>query len=251
MHEIRSVFIIGSGNVATHLANNLYRVGITISGILSRDLGHAQKLAQQVHSKATTDLNDIPKSESDLILVSISDNNLEEVRNKFRSSIPVVHTSGTFSSSSFDGVFYPLQTFSADRQIDLGKVPFLIEGNTEDLQKQLIKLAQKLSSHVRITSPENRSNIHLSAVWVNNFVNHLIYKADALATSNSVDFKLLLPLLEETVKKAIETDPYTAQTGPARRNDQQTIQAHLDRLKGVDQDIYYLLSKSITDTYNK
>lgn len=251
MEEIRSVFIIGSGNVATHLAIHLHQVGIVISGVLSRNIEHARKLAQQVHSRAFTDYDEIKVSHPDVILVSISDSNLEDLRNKLNTDIPVIHTSGTFSSPLYHGVFYPLQTFSIDRKIDLNTVPFLIEGRDEKLRKQLINLAQKLSSDVRLTSHEDRKNIHLSAVWVNNFVNHLIFKAKTLAVSNNVDFQLLIPLLEETVLKAIETDPFNAQTGPARRNDQLTIESHLSRLKDIDYDLYYLLSKSITDTYNK
>lgn len=247
-NEIKSVVLIGSGNVATHLGNALQAISIDIKGVWSRDERNAKTLADLLNSHLIDSLSDLP--DSDLVIVSVSDLALPDVINSISVSSPVVHTSGTFDSSKYNGVFYPLQTFSKNRKVELRNVPFLIESNDKSLFASLSELAFKLTSVVYESTPLERRNLHLSAVWISNFVNHMIFKAKELCEQNDVSYKLLLPLLDETVKKAIETDPYTAQTGPARRNDTITINSHLDKLEGLNKELYSMITKSIIDTYH-
>jgi predicted short-subunit dehydrogenase-like oxidoreductase (DUF2520 family) len=97
---------------------------------------------------------------------------------------------------------------------------------------------------------KNRQKYHLAAVFVNNFVNHLFYKAQVQLKQNNLDWELLKPLMEETVAKLDDHSAFDAQTGPARRNDHDTILTHQSLLTEEDLSIYKLLTNSIQTTYN-
>jgi predicted short-subunit dehydrogenase-like oxidoreductase (DUF2520 family) len=96
---------------------------------------------------------------------------------------------------------------------------------------------------------EKRAHLHLAAVWINNFTNHMVYQAQKFASSKQLNYALLLPLLEETVNKLQSQTPFDAQTGPARRGDEATIEKHLSQLDGTTQELYALLTDSIQETY--
>ena len=49
------VTIIGSGNVATHLAVALHKQGVVINQVYSKSIDNAQILAKQVNAEAISD----------------------------------------------------------------------------------------------------------------------------------------------------------------------------------------------------
>ena len=66
-------------------------------------------------------------------------------------------------------------------------------------------------------------------------------------------FDELKPLISETFMKAIENGPVNSQTGPAVRNDKNTVRKHLELLS-FDHDlqkIYREISRSIYNYHNK
>ncbi len=129
--------LIGSGNVATHLAKILTIKGFFIGEIFSKNIENAKILAEELkifekkdkntqkkHSHTNvTDSLDFSESESKLFILAVKDDFLAEVVAKLklpRNSF-VMHTSGSmplellmpFTEKSIGiGVFYPLQTFS-------------------------------------------------------------------------------------------------------------------------------------------
>jgi len=131
----------------------------------------------------------------------------------------------------------------------LANVPFLIEANNELFGKQIFNLALKLSDHVLYANSEERKKIHLGAVFVNNFTNHLLYLSKEYVDSKQLNWDILKPLLQETIDKLNSVEPFDAQTGPARRNDTKIIQNQLQELEGRSKEIYELISKSIVETY--
>lgn len=251
MKGITSISIIGTGNVAFHLGNAFFEKGIRIDAVYNRTKSKATELAVRWNAIATESVNDL---NSDLILVCISDVAINEVINQLPADIPVAYTSGAIGIHEISrkkniGVLYPLQSFSKDKTIDLFEVPFLIEADSIELSQNLFDLAWKVSRNVSYVNSEDRKKYHLAAVWVNNFTNHMVYQAKNYLDKESLDFNILLPLLAETADKLKTLDPYAAQTGPAKRNDQQTIHAHEEMLFGITKELYTLISKSITDTY--
>jgi len=249
MSDITSIFVIGAGNVAQHLASSLAH-HVKITGIYSKNGENAKLLSKQLGIKHQSSLFPIP--ECDLILICTNDDAILLLINELPKDIKIAYTSGSIELPNLDnvGVFYPLQTFSKDRAIDLSKVPFLIETNKDSLKSDLKNLANKISHKVLDANSEERKKIHLAAVFINNFTNHLAFISKDILQKNQLDWELLLPLLNETVSKITDGDPLNVQTGPARRNDTSIIAAHQKLLEEDQLNIYNSITKSIIKTYN-
>jgi predicted short-subunit dehydrogenase-like oxidoreductase (DUF2520 family) len=251
MEAIGSVAIIGTGNVASHLGTALFNEGIRISGVYGRKSNEAYTLSHYWNSEIITDLSDL---HADLALICVSDDAVNEIVSFLPSGMNVAYTSGSVRLDSFSmknpiGVFYPLQTFTKGKEVDIFEVPFLIEASLENFAQELFDLASKISRKVVFANSEERTFYHIAAVWVNNFTNHLSYQAKVLLDNQKLDFDLLLPLLRETVDKLHHIGPLNAQTGPARRGDQRTIEKHEKHLAGLQKELYMLITRSIIETY--
>jgi predicted short-subunit dehydrogenase-like oxidoreductase (DUF2520 family) len=111
------------------------------------------------------------------------------------------------------------------------------------------RLAQKLSNKIYDVSDEQRLQLHLAAVYVNNFTNYLQHIGASLLAEHGLSAEILHPLLLETVAKLKDLSAREAQTGPAIRGDQPTINRHLAQLAAHPnwQEIYKLLSDGIQE----
>lgn len=258
MNQIHSISFIGSGNVATHLAIALKNAGFEIHEIYSRTFENAKKLAGKVNAKAIHTIDEMDTS-ADLYILSIPDGAIED----FIEGFPIikgimVHTSGITPMKALDkmqhyGVFYPLQTFSRQRGVDLSDVPFCIEASSGDIIVQLKSVAQKLSGSVYEIHSEQRKYLHLTAVLVNNYTNYLYQMAFDILKAKNIDEQLLIPLIEETVSKIKSLHPSMAQTGPARRNDLKTIEKHnrlLDEFPDY-KELYKIFAGQLIKKYNE
>jgi predicted short-subunit dehydrogenase-like oxidoreductase (DUF2520 family) len=225
-----SVLLIGRGNVATHLYNAFLNAeNITVTQISSRNL------------------DVIP--EAAITIIAVSDDAIALVSSKIKNAF-VVHTSGgcamnELKNSKNKGVFYMLQTFSKEKEVDFSEVPFCIEAADEKDQKLLEKVAKTIGKKVYTINSEQRKAIHIAAVFVNNFTNHLYKIGKDLCEEHGIPFEVLHPLIKETASKIELLSPEKAQTGPAIRNDKKTINNHLDLLNKAQQKIYKILTKSI------
>lgn len=248
---VQLVFL-GFGNVNYHLYNALYNAGnVTVKQIYSR-----YNKAAFGSIPFTTDLSKL--EEADVYIIGIPDDAITS----FSEALPfkdrlVVHTSGAagmevLSEKNRRGVLYPLQTFSAKTPLAYETIPVCIEaGSAEDL-RLLRTLAGAFSSKVVEIPSEIRARLHLAAVFVNNFVNHLYHISETLLAADDLDLSLLKPLIEETARKIQTLSPAEAQTGPARRNDLKTIEKHLHLLKeGPNRALYARFTEAIQNTYGK
>jgi predicted short-subunit dehydrogenase-like oxidoreductase (DUF2520 family) len=254
MQSISSISIAGAGNVARHLGTALAKSGITIDFIYGRTPGRAAELAKILGCRTTSDPSDM--ANSDLILCAVSDDALPAVIPQLAAIAPVAATSGTANILAYEhafpaGVFYPLQTFSRFKEVDLSQTPFFVESSDAALTEQLTELARRLSPTVTELPWELRAELHLAAVFVNNFTNHLVDIAQQHLDHKGLSFDWLKPLLRETIEKLDFQLAKDAQTGPARRSDLQTITKHLSMLSGKDVEIYRLLSDSIQERFKK
>ncbi len=189
-----------------------------------------------------------------LVLLCVSDAAIPPILDLLDNSNRVTYTSGTTELQSLPqrenlGVFYPLQSFSKARSLNLFEVPFFIEANNSWFAQELFDLAWQLSHKVQFADSVKRKELHLAAVISNNFTNFLLGVAKNYLDQQQIDWKHLEPLLRETISKAIELGPEQAQTGPARRDDKQTMQEHLSMLEGKPKEIYLLLSNAILEHY--
>jgi predicted short-subunit dehydrogenase-like oxidoreductase (DUF2520 family) len=253
--SIKSAVIVGSGNVAWVLGTALKHSGLEIKAICGRNKKSSQSLASELDTEYFDLKRTLP--EADLVLITVSDDAIQEVskelsRNFDVSTQLIAHTSGSKSSTLLQpfrnkASFYPLQTMTKGNIVDFSTVHFCIYATEHKYKLGLLNLGKKLSEHVHILDDKQRAVLHLSAVLVNNFANLFFAEAYKLSQLNQIDFELLRPLILKTARKAIESDPNTIQTGPAIRNDLETIDFHLDLLK-EDKDLqvlYDLVSKRI------
>ena len=248
---------VGSGNVATHLAHALKNHGIEIVEVFSENMENAKRFASEINCSVVESLAKLKPT--DLIIIAVPDSKITEVSQQLIASDSlVVHTSGITNMLSLSGinrfgVFYPLQTFSQQRSVEMMEVPFCIEAHNEEDCKLLLELASKLSMNVKRVSSEQRKVLHLAAVMVSNFSNHLYALANEILEKSNLEFDFLLPLIKETALKASSVHPHDAQTGPARRNDISTLEEHLEMLKEFPEfrETYKLLSEQIIKKYNE
>ena len=246
--------IIGAGNMAYQLTRAFYN--------------HPEVRLQQLYNRSelSPEFNafEIEKTHNlsllrpaDVCIITVKDEAITEVSEK----IPlenqlVVHTSGNTSIEAIDsknrrGVFYPLQTMNKQTIVDFTKVPFCLEAeNTNDFYL-LQRLASLLSTKTYALNSYQRRVLHLAAVFMNNFSNHLVYISEQICKENEIPFEILQPLLAETLAKLQNTSAYDAQTGPARRNDSLTISNHLAMLSDNYKEIYDIITKSIINTYGR
>lgn len=250
-----TVGIIGSGNVAWHLAHGfLQSSDFEVAWIVGRNEKTLSELSSGTGIKT---YSKYPDETVDLVLICVNDDSIQEVLNQLPSSCNIAYTSGTVSLDKLSfqqqnsGVFYPLQSFTKGRTVELKEVPFLIEASNEGFAKTLESIAEKLSNNVQRMNSDQRKQLHISAVFSNNFVNHLLLLAQEHLKDKNIDKAILNPLIGETIHKALDLGPFEAQSGPARRSDRQTIQTHLNELEGIQKDIYRLISESIEKTYSK
>ncbi|MEM0543287.1 DUF2520 domain-containing protein [Flavobacterium sp. j3] len=249
------VSVIGSGNVAQHLVKAFSKTTeIELVQVLSRKKEAIAHLISE--DKICTSFSELKLV--DIVILAISDNAISEVsKNIFLENQLVVHTSGSMSMDAIDdkhrkGVFYPLQTFSKLKEVDFREVPICLEAQNDNDLKMLNSIAQSLSDTIFTITSNQRKALHVAAVFVANFVNHLYQIGYEICSQNELPFDILKPLIVETANKIKSLSPIDAQTGPAKRNDTQTINAHLSFLTDDNQkEIYKLITKSIIDNGKK
>lgn len=247
------VSIIGSGNVAQHLI-----VALQNSIVNGAEIKLVQVFTRQkstlLHlldfNKITDDWSTL--AEADLYIIAVSDDAISNVSEQipYKNKL-VVHTSGgvpleALAPNNRKGVFYPLQTFSKNKAVNFKTIPICIESqNASDFQL-LQKIAQAISNSVIAINSEQRKALHVAAVFVSNFSNHMYKIGNDICIENNLPFEILSPLIQETAEKIMQLSPIDAQTGPAIRNDKETINAHLTFLSDENQkNIYTILTQSI------
>ncbi|MCX8522661.1 DUF2520 domain-containing protein [Chryseobacterium formosus] len=243
--------IIGSGNVAYHLAKAFVQNGIPLNQIFGRNETELQKISSELNIPYSTE----KLEDADLYIICVSDNSVENVSKIIsKKDCLVAHTSGSLPKEILIGEyrkssFYPLQTFSKSKELDYKKIPFFIETENSEDQKILTDLASKISENVMEGSYEKRKYIHLTAVFACNFVNHLFSRAKEISDAQEIPFDYFLPLIDETVQKIHEIEPKSAQTGPAVRNDKRVLELHEELLQDESLEIYKTMNHSIKKMY--
>lgn len=257
--EDTQIVFLGAGNLATNLAKALYRKGFRIVQVYSRTEASAKALAQVIEADYTTDLNEIYPA-AKLYIVSLKDDAFIQLLPQLvagKEKALWVHTAGSIPMEVWKnqaeryGVFYPMQTFSKQREVDFREIPIFVEAATADDTTFLKSIAASLSTKVYEASSEQRQSLHLAAVFTCNFTNHMYAMAAELLKKYELPFQVMLPLIDETARKVHTLEPHEAQTGPAVRYDQLVMNKHQEMLDdNVEMRyIYKLLSESIHNRF--
>ena len=247
------IVIIGSGNVAAILGRKFNAAGHKINQIVSRNAAAANELAYEFGSESANYMTLIQKN-ADLYLLAVSDTAIATIAADLRLPGKVVaHTAASVAKEALKpitehyGVFYPLQTLRKEMK-EPPETPIYFDGVDEFTVKKLQELAHSISYQEPVAATDDqRLKLHVAAVVVNNFVNHLFTLVEEYCRKEGIAFKQLLPLIQETVARIYDTPPQKAQTGPAIRHDKETLQKHLDILNDHPQlkNIYLLMTDSI------
>ena len=236
-----TIAIIGTGKVAWHLSSALENAGHEILEVYGRDIQKAHQLSSRLYATEPQDHLDFTESKANLFIIAVSD-----------------HTSGTmpldilsYSSADFTGILYPLQGFSKSREVSFEDVPFLLESEDKETLKNLKKLCKSLRAPSHEIRSKDRRSIHVAAVFAANFTNHMVFMAESIMKRQGLDFDILKPLIIEQMNKTLLLGASEAQTGPAVRNDINTLENHHDYLSYNEQlaEIYRNISQDIMDSH--
>jgi len=263
-----SVTIAGAGNVGSFLALELFKSGCTIKQVYSRTEKHAAELAAQVNSVAITDPKKIDLK-TGLIILALPDKVIVDFCKRIADVCaggtggqnPVIaSTAGSVALAELSGIYpdagvlYPLQTFTRYTNPEPSVIPFCIEGSNFRVEQLLGSTAKRITNDVRFITSGQRLIIHLAAVFACNFTNHMIALSDRIIEKANLDLSILMPLINETFSRLRDNKPFDVQTGPAVRNDLNTISKHTDLLEGIDEialkALYTIISDNIALMHN-
>lgn len=255
------VSIIGSGNLAWHLAPALDNTDFAVREVYSRNPAHAAALVEKLYEGYVKASLDFSTSTSRIFILAVTDDVIEDIVQEIilPADAILVHTSGSrplsvlgFAATPNIGVFYPLQTFSKSKKVDFTDTPLFIESDNKETEKVLQKMAKALGRDaVKITS-HDRKALHVAAVFASNFTNHMLLLAQEVMKDNSLSFDWLKPLIAETINKSLSIGPENAQTGPAKRGDFEVLDNHMIFLQTDPSlaEVYKIVSQHIVDRYH-
>lgn len=252
------IVMIGSGNTATVLCALFHKSGHEIAQVVSRKIENARELASLYHCPAET-LAAPEFQPADYYIIALHDAALDHLgkflalQNKF-----LIHTAGAVSINALKnytstyGVLYPLQTLSKYAP-DVAEIPFLVDGNNKESIHHILGLARSISSNVLLADDSQRLHYHVAAVFASNFANHMYALAELYCQKEKIDFKNILPLINEVNKRVASYSPFQTQTGPAMRDDIFTLNRHLQALSSHPdlKYIYVKMSESIIKVHGK
>jgi len=253
------VAFLGARNVAWHLAPALENAGHQVTEVYSRTLSGAKRVTVRLYAAIPKDDLDFSESKAQLFILAVKDDAIPDVADAVilpEESI-LVHTSGTmpldilnYSSATYTGIFYPLQSFTAGQKMDLSDVSILIESDDQEIVKILRKVAKSISHNIFFVRSKDRKAVHIAAVFASNFTNHMIRIAEEIMRRQGLDFEMMKPLIIESISKSLQIGAKKAQTGPAVREDYETLEEHHRFLNYNPEiaEIYRLISQDIIDS---
>ena len=247
------IVLVGAGNMATAIAYALKERGNAPVAVWSRTLESAALLGGRVECAFTDDLASLPQA--DIVIISVADNALRDVAVAVAQRFPdalLLHTAGSVPMDALReagainyGVLYPMQTVNKNSVTALENVTTFIEGCNDSVTAQIRRTAEIISNKVVYATSEQRCSLHVAAVFACNFPNAVYNMACELLQRNGLPFDAMLPLIDEAASKVHRMSPLEAQTGPARRGDENVMNAHKAMLDDELANIYETLSNYI------
>jgi predicted short-subunit dehydrogenase-like oxidoreductase (DUF2520 family) len=247
------IVIIGSGNVAAVLGRRFKAAGHNILQVVSRNASTASRLAYEWDTESAN-YRTLINENADVYIIAVSDDAIAEVISDLKLPGKVVaHTAAAVPKDILKkvtphyGVFYPLQSIRAELTA-VPELPLFVDGSDALSKNRLSELAQSISpGRVAAADDDQRLKLHVAAVLVSNFTNHLYALAEEYCRKEGLDFQQLIPLIMETATRVGTLPPRDTQTGPAIRHDKETLQKHIELLKAHPQlkTLYLVLTESI------
>jgi len=252
--------IIGTGNIAWFLAKRLTTAGHECMGIYGRNNAAAVELAEWIQAKPYQEIGDIRDGDVDICFIAVSDHSIASVAPKlYFTKTMLVHTAGSvdisiLSAAATDyAVLWPVYSILKADLPNHRNIPCAWQASTPKAQRYILSIAHAITDVIFEAKDEQRKWLHLSAVFCNNFINHMMTIGEEACISQQLDFNALRPIIEQTFQRTQKASPYQLQTGPARRGDEITISRHLSLLNNnADwQQVYSAITTSIEHMYQQ
>ena len=246
------IVIIGSGNIATFYGVRFKENGHQIVQVLSPNLEHAQTLAAQLQCEAIQDYNHLNK-EAEVYILGVRDNILYELGTTLK--LPgkyIIYGAGAVPLSVLESISEHIICLWCMFSVQKNKLPtqrqfpVIYNALSENDQTLALQWASMLSDAPYLLSDHQKARTHLTAVFVNNFTNHLYAIAHQLMAESNIDFSLLMPMIQDTAQKIQYELPEKLQTGPAVRNDTHTLNEQMNQLE--EHPYFQMVYKALSDS---
>lgn len=237
------VTIIGTGKVACAFLSFFQLIDFHVAGIWGRNFQQVSNLSNKYRTHAITDLEEI---KSEWVLVCVSDDAIATIVKQLNHIKLVSITSCVFDITRFDNtsVFYPLQSFDDQFDIEMRDVSFILDGKKSDLEF-LKGYCSKWEIDFHCMDLNDREKLHLVAVFYNNFTHHILHRGTQLSKKFNLENDLFKKLINNTFKRLDLNNMFKLQTGPAVREDYSTMAKHQSQLSGDFLKLYNTISESI------
>lgn len=251
---------------------------IFLKGYYSLHRQSSLDAAKFTDSKSYDNMEDLV-GECDMLFITVPDGEIKNIwRDVSRMDIKgksICHCSGSLSSKDvFDGIgktgalgysIHPLFAVS-DRYRAYSELPgvfFTLEEHEDNLiiiddkeasgrKPDIVNLTQMLESKgnpVKKIDSASKCLYHLGAATASNLVCGLVDMSieifEKCGFNKNDAIKALAPILKGNIEHIADKGPEESLTGPVERNDIQTVEKHLESVKGDEREIYRLLSKRL------
>lgn len=242
----RNIYIYGYGNLCWHLEKLFLSHNISVGGIFSSKANSSNSFIDP--NRLSENIN-----AQDFVFISVNDDNVIDVANAISTlgGVPVI-CSGSIPlnalKTSNSLAFYPLYSFTKSVEVNWHLFPVFVESTNHQLLSEFISELNLDTLNLVHCKPGDRSILHLAGVFINNFTNSCAAGAMNILDANELPFNYLFPILQQTINKIIDSkNPKMVQTGPAQRNDLNTLSKHMDILESFpsEQSVYLAITKYI------
>jgi predicted short-subunit dehydrogenase-like oxidoreductase (DUF2520 family) len=248
------ITIIGSGRMGQGLGRALAEAGYGVTLVGRRE--------RKVPSGLSLHIGDWPPvtRSCDVLLLATPDDVVEPVarrlsdENGVGSHQVVMHLSGLLDHAALDalrpsgaglGSFHPLKSVAepdADASPGFARAAVGIEGDDRAVAAAEA-MARRLGMLPMRLPPGSKPAYHAAAVLVSNYTVALVHMAERIVHEAGLQDEqgMFQRLLEGTVANLASMTPQEALTGPIRRGDVRTVEAHLASLSHSDRYVYQAL----------
>jgi len=265
---VRRLAVIGGGRVGQTLGRLLRRRGYIIAAVVCRTPAHARRAARFIgQGRPTTRLDDLGCVPWKWLLITTPDAAIRSTaaalaRQPFHwPGKTVIHCSGYLSSDALRPLvergaaaasMHPLQTFArpAEALDAVRGAYFAVEGDVRGVRRAR-RMVADLGGRTVILPTTDKTLYHAAAFLACGHLSALVALAVRLlgrvGLTEPRAKALLYPLMARTLENLVRLPATQAITGPIRRGDAETVQAHLQALEAAGEnqtrDVYKLLGE--------
>ena len=240
--------IIGSGNLSWHLAGVIPDRAVVFYQVDPPEGNWPCPILS---------ISEVSSYTWDALFLAVPDRSIkvvsEHLSPAISSEVPIFHTSGATPLNTISGhfrhrgVLWPIRSLRKGDAVGHWRdLPLVLQADGPKAKAVLTDLADSLSGTTYWLDDEQRAQLHLAAVFSNNFVTALYEVAYDLCSTRGIPFELLVPIIINTAQTQDGSRPANRQTGAAARGDQPTMDRHLSLLERQEyKDLYRLISNLI------